>query len=101
MIILKYHEDRRTGLVALCDVCGCEIEGAEANILWTRKSGTNPVSYQTFIIACKVPCTEIVDEKLGHQYSQDFDTGMVYLINNTKTNLKKATRSAEVLSQLQ
>lgn len=96
---LKVHEGYKTGLVAICDVCGDECKGDEANILWTPvedKVG----DLMDFRITCKDECTCEVDEMFGHQYSQQLDVGLVYLLINSRVDMARAERLAALNASL-
>jgi hypothetical protein len=100
MIQLKIHKDGTTGLVAVCDACQKTVMAAEANLLWTPGTTDEPTDCMKYRIACKGKCTHFFDAQFGHQWSQDLDTAIGYLINNTKTNLKSARRKMELLAWL-
>jgi hypothetical protein len=101
--VLKFHDNETTGLVAICNVCGKQVEGDNANILWDPNNPDVDIKGKTFPfkITCKGNCTRVVDHIAGHQYSQELDTGLIYLLHNTKTDMKSAIRKTEILSELQ
>ena len=99
---LKFHADSTTGLVAVCDICGRTVTGADANILWLPGTLEIPgESSVDFRIVCQLGvCERIAESKFGHHYSQNLETAIGYLINNTKTDLKRVRRNMEILSQI-
>ena len=97
---LRRHEDFTTGLVATCDVCAQVVTGDNANVLWLETSKEVSGHLYPYRIACKGKCTFAVDHAYGYQYSQGLDMAIFYLINNTKTDLKRVRRNAELLQRL-
>lgn len=98
---LKLHDDWTTGLIAVCDVCGRQVTGQEANVLWLTQSKEKPgETCYLFRIACRDACTRRVDAHSGHQYCQNLDTAIGYLINNLQLDLKQVRRNMEVLAMI-
>jgi hypothetical protein len=94
---LRFHEDSTTGLVAICDICGKRVEdGSNGLVVWQPQSDEQPGTLKDFRIVCKGNC----DRALGYSYSQELDTALVYLMNNTGFDLDRARRKAELLNQL-
>lgn len=100
MFQLKIHNDQTTGLVAICDACQKTVTADKANLLWTPGPSDAPGDCLKYRIACKGKCTYFFDKQFGHQYSQDLDTAIGYLINNTRTNLKITRRKMALISEL-
>lgn len=101
MFKLKVHEGYRTGMVAICDVCGKEIHNAEGNILWRPKDKEKIDDLMGFKLAHKFRCTQVIDQEEGvHQYSQEIGVGLFYLLNNIGVNLKNTQRIAQILNSL-
>lgn len=97
---LKYHEGGRTGLVAQCDVCGRFITDAStANLCWDGFSDAQgrdfghlkdkPGDLFRYRISCKDRCTRAIDQKYGHQFTQELDFALGCLFGNCGLNLKK------------
>jgi hypothetical protein len=98
MFKLKVHEGFRTGMVAICDVCGKEIEGSDGNILWNSKHDEKTGDLIDFKLAHKTDCTQLLDNAIGYECSQDIDLGLVYLLNNAKINYHKVSLRATELA---
>jgi hypothetical protein len=84
MFVLRFHEDQTTGLVAVCDVCGADINDAsEANLLWNYPltSPPSPGDNFKYVLACK-QCDSQANYKW--RMSQDLHMAIGYLCNNTK-----------------
>jgi len=98
--LLRLHEDHTTGLVAQCDVCGKLIRDANlANICWdgffdaqgkdTGRAQDKPPLYYRYRISCKNRCTRALDLELGHQFTQELEVGIGYLMNNCRVDYKR------------
>jgi hypothetical protein len=48
-------------------------------------------------IACKDGCLRRLDEKFGHQWTQEIDLAIVFLANNARINWSETRKKAEVL----
>lgn len=98
---LIVNPGHRTGLQAVCDVCGKTVRNGEANICWTPLDGPEPIGYSyPYRIACKARCTWQLDHQYGHQYTQELDTGIYYLVHNARIDMKRAKECAEMLALL-
>ena len=97
---LRIHEDQTTGLVAVCDICG-RLALSDDHLVWRPPSDCSekPGDLFDFRVVCKGACDRML-EREGHHYWQEIGPSLVYLLNNTKTNLKKAARTAAVLNRL-
>jgi hypothetical protein len=98
MFMIKYFENGNAGPVAVCDVCGKELVADHGNIAWTPTDNPKSGDLFTFVLTCKDQCTRKVDFVCGHQDTIDIDVGLVYLISNTKTDMKRARHIANLLS---
>jgi hypothetical protein len=109
--VLRLHEDHTTGLVAQCDVCGELIKDADlANICWdgfhdaqgeeTGRHKDQPPIYYRWRIACKGHCTFTLDREFGHQFTQELETGIGYLMNNCQVDYKRMRSHMEALGRL-
>ncbi len=95
-IVLELLEGHKTGLVAVCDVCGERVYDNGGTLCWDKASPARIGDRYQFKIACKGRC----DEALKMPYWQDVGVSLVYLINNTKTDIQKSLRLASLLSQI-
>ena len=78
---LRVHEGNRTGLVALCDVCGKPVRGDLGNILWPQVPDEPVGETIDFRIACKGRCTVVIEKRLGPQHAQELGVELVHLLN--------------------
>lgn len=91
----------RTGLQAVCDVCGKVVRNGEANICWAPLEELEPIGFShPYRIACKARCTWHLDQLYGHQYTQELDVGVYYLVHNAGINRKRAKHCAEMMALL-
>lgn len=105
----------RTGLAAVCDVCGKQVtEAEEANLVWFPPTGGDKVG-DTFVplISCKDECSRKLEawaeskssEKV-HFSSQELNAGLVWLLQNSGLmplggkKMKEAGRVADLLNSL-
>ena len=93
---------RRLGQVELatCDVCGEMVAGEAANLLWRPPEIQHPGEFYEYRIACKQPCTAVVDNQYGYQHSQTLDAAIGYLLNNTEVDQQTVNRKIELLAEL-
>ena len=99
---LRLHVNLTAGLVAACDFCGAVIKDASnANLCWDGPEvKTKTGDCFRYRIACKGKCTFAFDRKYGHQWTQQLDVGIGYLINNTHINMKSTKRKMALLHSL-
>jgi hypothetical protein len=99
---LKFHDDQTTGLIAVCDVCGLQVSGEEANLLWQPRETEIPGETRyPFLIVCRDPvCDRAIEERFGYLHYQNLDTGIGYLIHNLRIDLKAVRRNMEVLAMI-
>ena len=74
--------------------------GDDANILWRPSGDEKPGDCHPYVIACRDECTRVVDLKHGHQYSQNLDVALGYLLNNTQTDLERARHTMGLLAMI-
>jgi hypothetical protein len=96
---LKVFENGLTGMVAICDRCGKQVEDGEAMVAWTPKDNEKPNDVLDFKILCDGACLDSEDALCGHQYTQDLGTSIFFLMNNTNTKYKEAKQTAKSLSK--
>ena len=108
---LRLHQDYTTGLVAICDVCGKLVADAEDAVLcWDGfhdasgkdlgRLNDKPGDLFRYRIACKPDCMRRLDLQFGHQFTQELDTAIIYLMNNIRMNIKRAREKVMLLSML-
>ena len=105
----------RTGLAAVCDVCGKQVtEAEEANLVWFPPTGGDKVG-DTFapLVSCKDECTRKLEvwaeskssEKV-HIYSQELNVGLIWFLQNSGLmplggkKMKEAKRLADLLGSI-
>jgi hypothetical protein len=100
---IRLHDDYSSGLVATCDVCGQRLESAAANLLWlpSAENQTRPGTFSEFKLACKEPCTLILDAQAGEEhYWQPLNAAIGYLLTNTRTDAKAMHRTIRTLDRM-
>lgn len=102
--VFEVHPGHRTGLVAVCDVCGERIEDpGMACIVWRPDLDEKVGARYPYQLVCKGPCDRVLESQ-GHNAWQELDTGLIYLLNNLhlgEPELRQARVSAALLSQLE
>ena len=114
-IKLMFFATGKTGLAAVCDVCGRHVtEAEEANVVWFPPTAGDKVgdTYEPFI-TCKDTCTRKFEQRAaergetsGHLYAQELNVGLVWLLQNSGLmpldgkKMKVAKRLADLLGSI-
>lgn len=97
--VLRFNEEYRTGLVAVCDVCGKQVD-KDGLLFWKPAVSDKPPKRYSFAIVCKGACDRVYEHVNGWQCSTEMDVAIVHLINNTETDIQRAMEKALVLGSL-
>ena len=114
-IKLMFFATGKTGLAAVCDVCGRHVtEAEEANVVWYPPPGGDKVgdTYEPFI-TCKDSCYREFKARAAKRgaasarlYSQELNAGLVWLLQNSGLmpldgkKMKVAKRLADLLGSI-
>lgn len=99
--LLRFHDDQTTGLEALCDVCGKPAAARGSTIYWTAPLRQSPGENYPFKIVCADDrCEHELARQGDYPYSQDLDTAIHYLLQNTHFDPVIAWKKAHSLSLL-
>ena len=93
---MRLSSDYKTGMVAVCDRCGKQVNNNEAVIAWMPRANEKPDDTMDFKILCKDSCLQAEDARNGH-YTQELGAGIIFLMKNTKTNHSEAIYQAKML----
>ena len=95
---LQVHDKRRIGMVAICDICGKQVFDGEGLISWEVVEDYTVGNLVDFKVLCKGECDQ--RERAGrHTRWQDIGESILYLLNNTRVNLKETARRAAAMLQ--
>ncbi len=114
-IKMMFFASGKTGLAAVCDVCGRHVTDAkEADIVWFPPTGGDKVgdTFEPFI-TCKESCNRKFEERaaergeaFAHFYTQELNVGLVWLLQNSGLmplggkKMKEAKRSADFFDSI-
>lgn len=114
-IKLMFFASGKTGLAAVCDVCGRHVtEAEEANVVWYPPPGGDKVgdTYEPHVV-CKGACFRQFKAGVpkggaasARLYGQELNAGLVWLLQNSGLmplggkKMKEAMRVADLLNSL-
>lgn len=92
---LTVHKGGLTGMVAVCDICGKVIKDAsDANIVWEPDDCQKKGDMADFEL-----CHKSCDDRFRGTAWDELDVGLMYLLSNSKVNIKRAGHLAKLLSE--